>query len=245
MPDQTGIVVADELDDVQNIAGQVDEISWQPPRDLTYDEWSSITHTLQTIGKALPFWLGDALAYGEQHFGEAFAQVIDETNYAKETLKKFKAVSIRIPKSRRRAGTSWSAHFAVCYLEPAIADKLLRLADEYELTVRDVKLVASWPDERKERLFEFANTRIQLRYAEIMAHVWLLDTPEAQDDAETEADFAGLPNGESFDSIQRFFASKGIPITFEDETTVVWEGGVRLSVVRNDRESYLNWELTL
>lgn len=241
----------DELTD------QTSEVSWEPGRELTYDEWYRVGKTLHAISRAIGWWWGDFLAWGEMAFGESYTQIIEETEYSRETLKKFKAVSTRIPKGRRIPRLSWSHHFSVAYLEPAIADKILRLADEFSLSVRETKEIAAWPHERVNQLCEYADTHEQLHYPELMAKARMLELPGQNGQIEDDDIPFAMPveNNEQeenfwldedasdpMDSIKAFFASRGLPILYSDETTVVWEGGIRLYVARGEHDAYLTWE---
>jgi hypothetical protein len=80
------------------------------PADLQYEEWRSTLLAVSRIGKAVQFWLGDALLYGENRFGELMAQAASETGYSEESLRGFLWVASRIPPSVRRLTLSWSHH---------------------------------------------------------------------------------------------------------------------------------------
>lgn len=258
MPDD--IVVHDE----NNLATQTTEISWEPGRDLTYEEWYQVGMTLNLIGRAMNWWIGDHLNYGEDHFGESFSQIIDDhlQSIPTETLKKLKAVARRYHKSRRVPELSWSHHFRLAYTEPAIADKILAIAEEYSLSVRDVGLIAQIPD--KESFFLFVDNQIQLRQEEVMREAYRLLTPPPIVDNNAEPDddddipftdrpaevddadnYAWLPDDDPMDSVRLFFLERGIPIVHDDENLIEWRGGIRLSVQMDGNRPVLTWEVTV
>ena len=83
------------------------------PADLQYEEWRDAGLMYARLGKAVQWWLGDWLCYGEARFGELYAQAASETNYSEESLRGFQWVSSRVPPSVRRLTLPWSAHQAV------------------------------------------------------------------------------------------------------------------------------------
>jgi hypothetical protein len=85
-------------------------LSLQLPEGLPYDQWRDTLLMYAKVGKAMQFWLGDALLYGENRFGEQFAQAASETGYSEESLRGFLWVASRVPPSIRRLTLSWSHH---------------------------------------------------------------------------------------------------------------------------------------
>lgn len=247
----------------QNLALQTTEVSWQPEGALEYEDWYMIGRTLQVIGKAMPWWLGDWMNYGDRTYGETYSQAISETGIPLETLKKYKAVATRVARERRKSTLTWSHHFAIAYLEAAEGDRILAIAEEFGLSVRDVKLVTALPN--KIPLFDFVANNIQLRYPEVIAEVQRLnmlalpvtvDAPSngaggARNDDNAESgptydpvaeDGVAWLDGTGSDPVDQFFAEKGVPILFSDATQVVWQGGIRLYVQQNGDETHLVWE---
>ena len=71
---QTGLDFAADL-------GEVTPVSWQPPTELTFEEWTAIGNTLQQVGASLNWWIGDWLNYGERKWGEMYAQAVEVTGW--------------------------------------------------------------------------------------------------------------------------------------------------------------------
>lgn len=91
--------------------------------------------------------LADALNYGEQEYGEEYAQAIDETRawmrVSSKTIHNAMWVMKQIPSTRRRELLSLSHHEAVAALEGKEQDELLALAEKDSMTVAELrKLVA-------------------------------------------------------------------------------------------------------
>jgi hypothetical protein len=112
-------------------------VSLTLPDGMAYGEWSSTLLAVARVGKAVQFWLGDALLYGENRFGEQFAQAASETGYSEESLRGFLWVASRVPPSVRRLTLSWSHHqVAAGHDNPG---KMLDIAEKHCLTVKELR----------------------------------------------------------------------------------------------------------
>lgn len=109
------------------------------PAGLPYDEWARLGHVLARMEKAVQWWVGDWLIYGEHAYGEKFAQAASETGLAPSTLKSYQWVAERTEKFRRRNSLSFGHHDAVAALPPATADEMLDAAEAEELSVHDLR----------------------------------------------------------------------------------------------------------
>ena len=49
--------------------------------NLSFDEWQGIGAQLQLMHGSVGFWIGDWLNFGEVHYGETYAQAIEDTGY--------------------------------------------------------------------------------------------------------------------------------------------------------------------
>lgn len=107
--------------------------------DLTFNEWEGVGKKLNTIEGAVHWWIGDWLNYGEKHYGETYAQAVEETGYAYGTVANDKYVSSRIEFSRRRENLSLGHHQTVASLEPEEQDKLLSLAVELNMPISTLR----------------------------------------------------------------------------------------------------------
>jgi hypothetical protein len=112
-------------------------VSLQLPEGLPYDQWRDTLLMYAKVGKAMQFWLGDALLYGENRFGEQFAQAASETGYSEESLRGFLWVASRVPPHVRRLTLSWSHHQVAAGTDkPA---EWLDAAEECSWTVRELR----------------------------------------------------------------------------------------------------------
>ncbi len=106
---------------------------------LSFEEWQDIGVTLDIMGRALQFAIGDWINYGEFSYGEKYAQAINLTNYQEHTLINLASVARRVPMSFRHEVLSYSHHVAVAYLEADDQIALLDEAEEFGLSVRQLR----------------------------------------------------------------------------------------------------------
>jgi hypothetical protein len=107
---------------------QFTPISLTLPEDLEYDHWERIGRQLQLADMAVQWWIGDWLNFGERKYGEKYAQAIEETGRAMQTLKNYAYVARQIETSRRRDVVDFSTHAEVASLEPEDQEKVLAKA---------------------------------------------------------------------------------------------------------------------
>jgi len=104
------------------------------PEGHTFKQWEQAFKGVMLLGNASPWWAGDALNIGEHNHGEMYAQALDSSDYSLETLKKTKAVCLKIEKGRRRPFLSFAHHREVIKLEPPEQDRYLDIAEQEKLT---------------------------------------------------------------------------------------------------------------
>lgn len=90
----------------------------------TFQQWQECGFMLrvwfsQLLSRAtqIQFAIGDWLIYGEQHYGEMYAQALSETDYDYGTLRNFKYVANNVPLSLRHDNLTFEHHRAVAPLE--------------------------------------------------------------------------------------------------------------------------------
>ena len=212
--------------------GETTEVSWSPPKNLSYETWEQIGNTLQTINGAVNWWIGDWLNVGERKWGDTYTQAINTTDASIESLKKYKAVSERIDKSIRVPELSWTHHFHVAYIPEEQRGPLLAIAEYYELSSRELKaLVGRTTQERSDVIDAFLANGPEAAYdafsallaATIDKPVYELQKPvevsEYQDggyeslENTTECDFAA--QNEDYD--------EPLPFTDPPEPEIVYE----------------------
>lgn len=126
---QTGIVLKDEIPEA---------------------EWLRLTeqtlHLYEGHGKSFAraaLYVADLLNFGEEKFGERYAQAIDGTrdfmNRQESTIANWRWIARAISPARRRENLSLAHHETVAKLQPDEQDEFLRLADNEALSVKALK----------------------------------------------------------------------------------------------------------
>lgn len=88
------------------------------PDTLTWDQWERFGKALRPIHEAFQWWVGDWLKFGEDHFGERYAQAMDATGHSYESIQRYARVAKRVAPEVRRADLPWSHHAEVASVEP-------------------------------------------------------------------------------------------------------------------------------
>lgn len=97
--------------------------------NLEWDDYENLGILLGRMGNAHMWWVGDFLLFGEQVYGEQYAQIESVLKLAPQTLANRASVARHIPPERRRASLHFSHHAEVAYLDPAVRDRWLDLAE--------------------------------------------------------------------------------------------------------------------
>lgn len=114
-------------------------ISWVPPEDgIDYEPWERLGNILREHryrtewdrDRAL-WWLADWLAFGEDYFGERFAQAFDGTAYSEEGLHNIAYIGRNVAPAQRRDGLGFWKHYEVASLPSRDQDTVLDEAFTY------------------------------------------------------------------------------------------------------------------
>ena len=109
------------------------------PAGLSFEDWQEAGATLFTIVSGVQWAMGEWWLYGETQFGEEAAQALP-LDYQLKTIQNAAWVASAIPSSRRRVELSFSHHAEVAGLPPDEQDRLLSLAVDKQLSVRELRL---------------------------------------------------------------------------------------------------------
>jgi len=123
----------------QPLPGLITSVSYILPFETPYEEWEAIGQRLQQMNGAMKWWLGDWLLYGEQRYGQMYAQALLETGLAYQTLANIASVCGRIEISRRREKLSFSHHEVVAKLPPDEQSRWLFRTEEEDWTVSQLR----------------------------------------------------------------------------------------------------------
>src|SRR5688500_11397692 len=91
----------------------------------TFEEWLKAGEFIRKSQKAVHFWIGDWLNYGENAWGDRYQEAVKRTGYDVQTLRNDKWVASRIAPQRRQSTLSFDHHASVSNLEEDEQDQLL------------------------------------------------------------------------------------------------------------------------
>jgi hypothetical protein len=110
---------------------------YNPPKELSFEEWGQDVATAIAMEKALPWWLGDLLNLGENRWGEKYTQAVSITGIAPERLANYAYVAAQI--SFRNEKLSWTHHLVVAKLEPGEQKMWLDTAEANEWSSKELR----------------------------------------------------------------------------------------------------------
>ena len=150
------------------IAGAETVFVAETPTGLSFDAdtplevWARLTVRLIVAHKRIEFCLADAITFGEQAYGDLYAQWVTETGLNKRTLQNYARIGKAIEPARRRAGLSFAHHAEVVTLPVSEQDIALDHAQSAGMTRYELRDAVR---ERKRKLEDQAVAEEQ--------HVWV------------------------------------------------------------------------
>jgi len=117
----------------------INETSFTMPDGAEFPMVERILKGFKIVGDATKFWRGDLLVYAQRNFGEMYSQLVDDSDYAFQTLKDEMWVSNNIAPSTRRGELSWSHHREVAALPKPDQVKWLAMAVEKSLSASSLR----------------------------------------------------------------------------------------------------------
>lgn len=95
----------------------------------TFEEWEKMGRWLSQAEGAVHFWLGDWVRYGEHRWGEKYAQAMDATSFAYQTIANDAWVASQVDISRRRENLPFSLHAEIASLPSEEQERWLDRAE--------------------------------------------------------------------------------------------------------------------
>lgn len=115
---------------ILDLGGQFDQVSFSiSDPDLSIDDWLTMGRMFSIFADGWQWWVGDWMLLGEGLFGQPAAQgSIDgiDPGYLSSIIR----VALRVPRSVRREGLSFSHHKEVASLTPEEQAKWLKKAEK-------------------------------------------------------------------------------------------------------------------
>ncbi len=115
-----------------------DDMSLELYKDTTFVQWQGVMGSLASMERALQFWIGDALNFGERKYGDISAQAVSEQQA--KTWTNYAWVARSVESSRRRDVLSYSHHAAVASLDADKQGDVLSTAAVYNWNVKETRL---------------------------------------------------------------------------------------------------------
>jgi len=107
---------------------------------VPYEVWEAYGGALRRVESSLQWVIGDWLVYGEDTYGEKYAQATSLwPGNTIERLKRYAFVSQCVPVCLRKQTLSWSHHVEVASLESAKQKTWLEKAEREDWTVRELR----------------------------------------------------------------------------------------------------------
>lgn len=119
--------------------GAFKQASLTLPEDLSYEDWAGVGQVIQRAEKAVMWWIGDWLNYGEGKYGEMYSQAMDASSYSYSSLANAKFVSSKVEIAFRKANLSFSHHLQVASLSKEKQADWLEQAESEGLSVAELK----------------------------------------------------------------------------------------------------------
>lgn len=119
-----------------------DSVGLHIPEGTPFEEWERLGGTLQQMERAVMWWIGDWLRFGERKYGETYTQAIEATGLSKSSLQDAKWVAGAFEPSERSEHLPWSHHAATASLPKGERTALLERAVADGLSVRETKALA-------------------------------------------------------------------------------------------------------
>lgn len=117
------------VDHGEALPGLLESDRYVLPPALPFERWQQIGVTLQQMHRSINWWIGDWLAYGEDHYGEDAYQAVQEiTGRGDESLGQTVWIARTYPPHLRIDGVSWTHHRTVADLDPVERSELLLTA---------------------------------------------------------------------------------------------------------------------
>jgi hypothetical protein len=130
----------------------IDATSLVMPDGADFTTVEKMLNGFKTIGSASKFWRGDLLVYAQRNFGEMYSQLLDESDYAYQSLQDEQWVSTSVSPTVRRPELSWSHHREVAALPKADQIKFLTLAIDDRLTVLALRKAVRGTKEKETKI---------------------------------------------------------------------------------------------
>lgn len=106
---------------------------------ITFDEWRALGKNIKMADRAVQWWIGDWLNFGEAKYGEMYAQAMDEHDLAYQTLQDYKYVASKVQLSVRTDNLTFMHHKMVAALPPPQQTEWLDKAEDEGWSAKELR----------------------------------------------------------------------------------------------------------
>lgn len=142
---------------------------------LSIGSWSTAVARLSSLESSVPWWIGDALVFGESSYGNKYADAVEATGRSLKTLKNYAWVSRAVPVENRDPALPWRLYREVARLDAAeqrvwldrarsegwIADDLRRELTAAQHRAQDTPTFEPTPEHEQGRLDRLAAAEVE------------------------------------------------------------------------------------
>jgi hypothetical protein len=124
---------------------QIKEMGLLFSGEMPEEDWRVAVAVAGAVRKSFTWGLGDALNYGESRYGESYAQMMEETGLAYQTLANIKSLAAAIPIEIRHPGLSEGHHRVVAKFRgnTELQAKWLQVAYDNGLTTDEFRAIVN------------------------------------------------------------------------------------------------------
>jgi len=126
------VVVADDNKALQIGAFSLQRVGLIVEGEPTYEEWEAVGQSLQHMQGSVHWWIGDYARLADAQWGEKYDQLMGDTGFSYDTIRRDRRVAERVQFGRRRRNLSHAHHIEVAMLAPEQQDELLQTAEEQD-----------------------------------------------------------------------------------------------------------------
>jgi hypothetical protein len=106
---------------------------------LSISSWTDLMAHLGRVEARIPWWIGDALAFGQHTYGSKYADAVEATGRSLQTLKNYAWVARSVPVENRDPNLPWRLYREVARLDPAQQREWIAQARDETWTADDLR----------------------------------------------------------------------------------------------------------
>jgi len=155
------IKIEEEVEPLKNCT--LTPVGLEIRKDLPFEKWAAIGKSLKKLNGALQWWWGDWMVYGDITYGEMSSQELEACPYDESRLRILKSICSNVKLLTRVNNLSFAHHRLVAPLKEKEQSKWLRMAEENNWTIWELKQAIK---ESKQKEIPLPKGKYQIIYAD-------------------------------------------------------------------------------